>query len=102
LAISTKQGRLIMIDTQNKIKQVINSLEQTLLEKNKRYGNSALEPINIFCKLSASNGIQQRLDDKLMRIKNSNELRKNDVFDLMGYLVLLSVANKWEFNDLID
>ena len=90
------------MQTQDKIKQVINSLEQTLLEKNKRYGNSALEPINIFCKLDASNGIQQRLDDKLMRIKNSEQLRKNDVFDLMGYLVLLAVANDWKFEDLID
>ena len=91
-----------MKETQGKIKQVIKSLENTLLEKNKRYGNSALEPINIFCKLDASNGIQQRLDDKLMRIKNSDELRKNDVFDLMGYLTLLCVAEDWEFDDLID
>jgi len=44
-----------------------------------------------------------RIDDKLSRIKNSEELRKNDVVDLMGYLVLLCIKKGWmNFKDLID
>jgi len=87
----------------DKIKQTCDSLNRLLQEKNKRYGNSALEPLGIFNKKSASDGIMVRLDDKLMRVKNSNELRKNDVSDIMGYLVLLCVDKGWDnFDDLID
>jgi len=87
----------------SEIEQAFDSVKQIVLEKNKRYGNSALEPINIFCKLNSSEGITQRLDDKLMRIKNSNELRRNDIIDLMGYLGLYLVSQNWLDNkDLID
>lgn len=87
----------------DKIKQTCDSLNRLLQEKNKRYGNSALEPLGIFNKKSASDGIMVRLDDKLMRVKNSDELRKNDVSDIMGYLVLLCVDKGWDnFDDLID
>ena len=87
---------------EDKIKTTIQSIQSTLLEKNKRYGNAALEPINIFCKLNSSQGILQRIDDKLQRVKNSPEPSKNDVFDLIGYLTLYSVKQNWDFNDLID
>ena len=87
----------------DKIKQTCDSLNRLLQEKNKRYGNSALEPLGVFNKKSASDGIMVRLDDKLMRVKNSDELRKNDVSDIMGYLVLLCVDKGWnDFDDLID
>ena len=87
----------------DKIKQTCDSLNRLLQEKNKRYGNSALEPLGIFNKKSASDGIMVRLDDKLMRVKNSNKLRKNDISDIMGYLVLLCVDKGWDnFDDLID
>ncbi len=87
----------------DKIKQTCDSLNRLLQEKNKRYGNSALEPLGVFNKKSASDGIMVRLDDKLMRVKNSNELRKNDVSDIMGYLILLCVDKGWnDFDDLID
>lgn len=64
--------------------------------KNKLYGNSALEPMQVFegkCKVG------QRVDDKLARIKNSDELRKNDVADLMGYLTLICVEKGWKSFD---
>jgi hypothetical protein len=88
---------------ETRITQVLSSLGMLLQEKNKRYGNSALAPIGIFNKTGAVNGITVRLDDKISRIKNATELRKNDVVDIMGYLTLLCVANEWtDFNDLID
>lgn len=75
----------------------------TLLEKNKRYGNSALQPLAIFSKQDASSSISVRIDDKLSRIKNSPTLRKNDVFDLIGYCTLLCVNQGWtDFDELID
>jgi hypothetical protein len=84
------------------IEQVCNSLSHFLLAKNRNYGNSALEPMQVFNK-AESGGILMRIDDKLSRIKNSQELRRNDVVDLAGYLVLLCIDQGWtDFTDLID
>ena len=93
-----------MVETAaSKITKVYDGMKAISLEKNRRYGNSALEPIGIFCKESSDIQIRSRLDDKLARVKNSTELRKNDVCDIIGYLVLLLVDNEWiEFEDLID
>ena len=86
-----------------KIKKITEGLRDLLLEKNKRYGNSALNPLNVFSRDGATNSITIRIDDKINRIKNSKELRKNDVVDLMGYLVLLLADKNWvTFKDLVD
>jgi hypothetical protein len=91
------------VTTQDKIKQVYTSMMMVSLEKNSRYGNSALEPLNIFCKESSDIQIKSRLDDKLARVKNSQELRKNDISDLLGYLTLLCISKDWlDFSDQID
>ncbi len=86
-----------------KIEQVFVGLHDLLQYKNSKYGNSGIEPINVFSKVSAETGLLQRLDDKIARIKNSPELRKNDVADVVGYLVLLCVTKGWtnfdEFKD---
>lgn len=81
--------------------QTITESIQSLLEyKNSKYGNAALEPLNIFADKAQ---VGQRLDDKLSRIKNSKELRKNDVADLIGYLILECEHRGWnnfdEFKD---
>lgn len=96
-----------MIDnTQKQINEVCDSIKNFLLTKNQKYGNSALSPLNIFVKSHGDqthNNIEQRLDDKIARIKNSDILRKNDVVDLIGYLILLCIKNDWtDFYDLID
>lgn len=83
--------------------EVLDSLFEFLSAKNKNYGNSALEPIGIFSKGGAEDGILRRMDDKLNRIKNSDVLRKNDIVDLMGYLAILCINKNWtKFNELID
>ncbi len=90
-------------DTQLKISDVCKNLRDFLCEKNRRYGNSALNPINVFSKQNASNSLTIRMDDKISRIINSNELRKNDIWDLSGYLILLIIANGWiDPSDLQD
>ena len=88
-------------------KAIGSAIIKVLTEKNKRYGNAALEPINIFYKGDAENSILIRLDDKLQRIirhcaETSNsmslpEFRKNDMFDLLGYCILLSISKKFSF-----
>jgi len=74
-----------------------------LMVKNKRYGNSAIEPIQVFSNLPASEQINNRMDDKLLRIKNSDVERKNDFVDLAGYIELKCVEKGWlDFKDLLD
>jgi len=88
---------------QEGIEKVCNGMARLLSEKNKRYGNSALKPIRVFSRADAAEGIMVRIDDKLSRIKNSGKLRKNDISDLLGYLILLCVRYGWtDFDDLID
>jgi len=90
-------------ETQVKISAVYDSLKSLVIYKNEKYGNSALEPLGIFSKNSSTNSILIRLDDKLQRIKNANELRKNDVCDIMGYLCLLCVDKGWtDFEEFKD
>ena len=80
-----------------KVQLVLDSIEKMLIDKNRKYGNSALEPIGVFSKLSAKEGLLVRIDDKLKRIKNGS-LEKDDedvVNDLIGYLVLLKIHAKF-------
>ena len=65
-----------------------------LKEKNKAYGNTALNPTNIFSKLNATEAICARIDDKLARINNKgiNDLTEDTIDDLIGYLLLLKMS----------
>lgn len=91
------------LSTPEKIDKVAEAIARVLKEKNKRYGNSALNPLGAFSKLSAEDAIRIRLDDKLMRVINSDELRKNDIADIIGYLNLLCISKGWlNFDELID
>ena len=84
----------IVVPFATKVGEVLNQIEQMLIEKNQKYGNSALEPIGVFSKLSPREGLLIRIDDKLKRIKNGS-LDKDDedvVNDLIGYLVLLKIS----------
>jgi hypothetical protein len=78
-------------------------LRDFLVAKNENYGNSALKPLRIFSKSDSDSAIKVRIDDKLSRIANSGELRKNDTIDLIGYLMLISLQNRWtDMKELID
>ena len=91
------------MDSIGDIEEVCNNLKAFLIEKNKRYGDSALNPIRVFSRASNIAQITTRIDDKLSRIKNSDELRKNDAVDLCGYLILLCIANGWmDFKEFLD
>lgn len=91
------------METKEKIKVICDNIKEFLIQKNINYGDSALSPLNVFSKLDASNSICIRLDDKLKRIQNSQELRKNDVTDIIGYLVLLCCDKEWlDFKEFID
>lgn len=66
-----------------------------LLEKNRKYGDSAVNPIRIFSKASPKEQILVRLDDKVNRWKNQQSDEDEDVIlDLIGYLILYRIADK--------
>ena len=74
--------------------KVTKKVTDLLKEKNAAYGNSALNPANIFSKLDAVESLLVRMDDKIMRIKNKgiNDKTEDTVDDLIGYLLLLKMA----------
>ncbi len=70
-------------------------LKKLSLEKNAAYGDSALNPINVFSRLPAAEAIRARLDDKLSRHRNApGAMGEHEIDDLIGYLVLLNIAER--------
>ena len=81
-------------NTQEKIKEITDAMRELLLYKNQKYGDSALNPKQIFYKGNAASSILIRIDDKLGRIMaNADETpRINDVADIIGYCTLLLIG----------
>jgi len=80
--------------TQQKIKDVLEGMKNLLLYKNRKYGDSAINPKKIFYKGDSTNSILIRLDDKLGRVMSNTEEkpRVNDVADIIGYCTLLLIS----------
>lgn len=80
--------------TQEKIKSVGKEVIDLLIEKNESYGDSALEPANIFASGNSVDNLCARIDDKLMRIKTQGfrGYGEDNIKDLIGYLILLKIA----------
>ena len=78
----------------SKLDREVKAISDLLKSKNKAYGNTALNPTNIFSKLNATEAICARIDDKLARIGNKgiNDETEDTVDDLIGYLLLLKMS----------
>lgn len=61
-------------------------------EKNAAYGNSALEPLRVFSRADTTEQLRVRIDDKLSRLARGHAGGEDVLADLMGYFVLLKVA----------
>ena len=84
-----------MVDFKIDLFNVLNEIEIMLIEKNRKYGNSALEPKRIFSRASNIEQIKVRIDDKLSRISSAQNDEDEDVInDLIGYLILLKIAER--------
>ena len=82
-------------DFRNNIIDILDNIENMLIEKNKSYGNAALNPLRVFSKASPIEQLKVRIDDKLSRIAKGNEFIGDDTInDLIGYLVLYKIATK--------
>jgi len=83
----------ITTQSQQDIAVVCDEIKELLLEKNRKYGDSALRPVRIFSKASTLEQLKVRMDDKLSRLRNAQDDEDEDVSsDLIGYLILYKVA----------
>lgn len=83
-------------ENKHNFKDITDSLASLLEYKNSKYGNSALEPLEIF---AGKTKVGDTLDHKLARIKNSTTLNKNDVVDVAAYLILTCKEFGWKTFD---
>jgi hypothetical protein len=72
--------------------KVLQELKEVLIQKNNAYGDAALNPVRIFSKADAVEQIKVRLDDKISRLARGKEAGEDVYLDLMGYLILLRIA----------
>jgi len=78
------------------VREVCDEVATMLVEKNRAYGNSALDPVRVFSRASVVEQLLVRIDDKLSRLSRGSAAGEDVERDLMGYLVLLRVARKRE------
>jgi len=90
-------------ETEEGIGRVMSSIQNMLIEKNRAYGDSALEPVRMFSKNDNIEQLYVRIDDKLSRVQRGHEYPGDDtVKDLIGYLVLLLIAKEREENERVQ
>jgi hypothetical protein len=83
------------IDYRSLIGSECDKIKEMLLEKNRKYGNSALDPKRIFSNADPIEQINVRIDDKLSRIASGQSDDTEDAeLDLIGYLILKRVAKQ--------
>ncbi len=83
---------------------VLAEVRAVLVEKNKRYGDSVLNPVRVFSRASAQEQIRVRLDDKLSRLaRGTHDTADTEdaELDALGYLVLLRIARMRE-REVVD
>tara|TARA_R100001463_G_scaffold108305_1_gene162840 strand:+ start:1711 stop:2076 length:366 start_codon:yes stop_codon:yes gene_type:complete len=90
------------MSSKDKIKSKCKELQDLLIHKNSKYGDSALNPLKIFSECNASTSIKVRLDDKLKRIANAGlvEDTEDTLIDIAGYIILLMIAKENESNNI--
>lgn len=90
--MNTRPGTADLIRTE------CEKLAGMLIEKNNAYGNSALDPLRIFSNADPAEQLKVRIDDKLSRLQRGingiNNVGEDTVLDLLGYLILLRVAQR--------
>ena len=95
MASAKKLSKIFTFD--DRVDGITRNVANMLKEKNRSYGNSALDPLRIFSKATPVEQILVRIDDKLSRLKRGdNRFQEDTILDLLGYLVLLIIAQKNE------
>jgi hypothetical protein len=76
--------------------KVLDGVKTMLMAKNRKYGNSATNPVRAFSKADPREQIKVRIDDKISRLVRSTDKDEDEDVcdDLIGYLVILTALNK--------
>lgn len=77
-----------------KVDEELTAIRETLITKNANYGDSALNPVRIFSKLGAVEQLRVAIDHKLSRLARGQQDEEDTVLDLMGYIILLRIAER--------
>lgn len=82
-------------DIHQMIRETCSELAEFLIEKNMKYGNSALNPKRILSSADPREQILIRMDDKLSRLLEGRLDDTEDVLkDFVGYWILLKVYDR--------
>lgn len=84
-------------ETELVIESVCNGIKRMLIEKNRAYGDSALNPTRIFSRANSEEQLRVRIDDKLSRLmRGQPDAFGEDVYqDLVGYIILLICKRRY-------
>lgn len=77
-----------------RVDEVLGLYRQTLIEKNRLYGDSALSPLNVFSQAKPAEQLRIAIDHKLSRLARGIGNSEDTTLDLACYLVLLRIAEK--------
>lgn len=87
--------RLGISSFEDNVRRHTDRIAALLIEKNKAYGDSALNPVRVFSKADREEQLYVRIDDKISRIQRGTDFANEDTIDdLIGYLVLLKIAKE--------
>ena len=92
--------RLSIEEIELRIRAKCAEIADVLAEKNRSYGGSALNPLNVFSQADAREGLAIRIDDKLARQQAApGAFGEDQVLDLTAYLVLYVIAQDLEIDE---
>lgn len=94
-SMKQEQAKFNKSPLEDEIRGECNDHADFLVDKNRKYGNSALEPVRIFSQSDVLEQLRVRIDDKLSRIQSAQLDDDEDVInDLIGYFILYRIAKK--------
>ncbi len=77
-----------------KLRFEVETLFSMLMQKNRAYGNAALDPVRAFSSASRTECIRVRLDDKISRLMRGQNAGEDVIGDIQGYIALLRIAER--------
>jgi hypothetical protein len=94
IAQAFEQSDVVKSPFEIDVRRITDGVADLLVEKNKKYGDSAMKPKRIFSSSDSIEGLKIRIDDKLSRIATSGSSATDEdtLMDLIGYLILLKIA----------
>lgn len=82
-------------EIQYHIANTVIRIGEMLLDKNRKYGNSALDPLRVHSQATPIEQLKVRADDKLSRLRSAQADDAEDaLLDYIGYMILLHIAEK--------